>query len=132
LSQSQRFREAAARTTGCDEDEAAFEKRLKEDREGHDADARNEEAPPDEAGLVSLGNATRTMRARPLALSRFNLAELRAKKKPQRRGDSGLLRVPYGGNLMNDGGGKNPITVKRHSTSEVEGNPSENELFVMK
>ena len=29
LSQSQKFREAAARTTGCDEDEAAFEKRLR-------------------------------------------------------------------------------------------------------
>jgi hypothetical protein len=29
LSQSQKFRETATRTTGCDEDEAAFEKRLK-------------------------------------------------------------------------------------------------------
>jgi len=30
LSQSQKFREAAARTTGCDEDEAAFDKRLRQ------------------------------------------------------------------------------------------------------
>jgi hypothetical protein len=29
LSQSQKFWEAAARATGCDEDEAAFEKRLR-------------------------------------------------------------------------------------------------------
>jgi hypothetical protein len=29
LSQSQKFREAAARTTDCDEDAAAFEKRLR-------------------------------------------------------------------------------------------------------
>ena len=48
-------------------------------------------------------------------------------KKPRRRGDSGLLRVPLRGNLMMMGEGKTPSD----STSAVQGNPSEYELFVI-
>ena len=51
-------------------------------------------------------------------------------KKPRRRGDSGLLRVPLRGNLMMMGREK-PHHCKIDSTSPVQGNPSEYELFVI-
>ena len=51
-------------------------------------------------------------------------------KKPRRRGDLGLLRVPLRGNLTMMGREK-PHHCETDSTPPVQGNPSEYELFVI-
>ena len=55
---------------------------------------RKEEAPPDEAGLVSLGNATKDYAGSEARIVKFNQAQLRAKKKPRTGAARGFLEFP--------------------------------------
>ena len=52
-------------------------------------------------------------------------------KKPRRRGGLGAPSGSVTGEPYDDGGGKKPHHCERDSTSPVQGNPSEYELFVI-